>query len=73
MTSDIMVMCVESRPFIPFEMHIVDGRVFCVLHSDYTTMERLALAVVIYDDPGLKEIVDISLIITSLKFLEPLS
>jgi hypothetical protein len=71
-TSDIMVTSVESRPFIPFEMYVVDGRVFRVPHSDYTTMERLALAVVVYDDRGLKEIIDISLI-TSLKFLEPTS
>jgi hypothetical protein len=64
MTSDIIVPFVEERPFTPFEIYLADGRVLRVPHSDHVTMERFAVALVVYDDEGFRQIVDIGLIVS---------
>jgi hypothetical protein len=71
MTSDIITRFVEARPFVPFEIVTVDGRVMPVPHSDFATLERYAAAVVIYDASGRTEIVDPNLIV-SLRPLQPI-
>jgi hypothetical protein len=70
-TTDVIIRFVEVRPFVPFEIVTVDGRVLPVPHSDFVTLERYAAAIVIYDETARAEIVDSNLIV-SLRTLQPL-
>jgi hypothetical protein len=70
-TTELMVRYVERRPFIPFEIITVDGRVIPFPHSDFGSLERYAASIIIFDATGRAEIIDVSLIV-SMRLLEPL-
>ena len=71
MTTAVITRFVDSRPFERFEIVTVDGRLIRVPHSDYVSLERFAMAVVIHLDDGRAEFIDIELIV-SLRTLDPL-
>lgn len=72
MTTALVTRFVEGRPFERFEIVTADGRRIAVPHSDYASLERFAVAVLIHKDDGRAEFIDTSLIV-SIITLDPLA
>ena len=70
MSSEHLVAFLESHPFQPFAMHLVDGREFEVRHKDFATVARGVLGVWYFHPTGEIEIIDTSLI-SSIRTLGP--
>ncbi len=64
MTSAIATRFVDGLPLERFELITVDGRTIRVPHSDYVSLERFGLELIIYFDDGRSEFIDVALIVS---------
>ena len=66
MTSDQVHAFLRARPFVPFAIHLADGRELRVDHPENAMVSDLGLSAAVVNPDGVIEIVDL-LLITSLR------
>ena len=66
MTSDQVHAFLRARPFVPFTIHLADGRQLRVDHPESAMVSDLGLSAAVLNPDGVIEIVDL-LLVTSLR------
>jgi len=64
MTTDTIGRFFFGRPFVGFDIHLVDGRTVRVSHPEMATVEPHATSVSVIDTDGRLEIIDTALIVS---------
>jgi hypothetical protein len=54
----------ERRPFVPFDIKVSDGRVFCVDHAGFLAQSRDGLTVLFVTEDNRDTVIDVSHITT---------
>ena len=62
MQSNQIGIFVESRPFVRFVMHLVDGRTFHVNHPEFVMLAQFNTGIWFLHESGQAELIDIALI-----------
>ena len=60
----------EANPFVPFTVHLADGRSHRVPHRDYLSLSPVGRTIVVYHSDGAGSFLD-SLLITELTVDKP--
>jgi hypothetical protein len=66
MTTDQVHKMLRARPFVPFTLHLADGRALRVNHPENAMVSDLGLSAAVLNPDGVIEIVDL-LLVTSLR------
>ena len=66
MTSDQVHAFLRAKPFVPFTIHMADGRELRVNHPENAMVSDLGLSAAVVNPDGVIEIVDL-LLVTSLR------
>ena len=51
----------HSQPFVPFALHLADGREFLIAHPDFIATAHKSDTIVVYQEDDTFNIVDLSL------------
>ncbi|MEM6750435.1 MAG: hypothetical protein AAGA57_04770 [Planctomycetota bacterium] len=52
MTAEQISTVLLAQPFLPFTIHVADGRSFRVKHPDYVSRSPAGRIVIVYNDDG---------------------
>ena len=64
MTNESLAEMLHHQPFIPFRLHLADGRSFLVDHPDFISRTRGGRTVIVHDKDEHFEVVDLRLVIS---------
>ena len=60
----------EANPFVPFTIHLADGRSYRINHREYISMSPVGRTVIVYGEDGGFDILDM-LLVTVLSVEKP--
>ncbi len=72
MTTDTIGLFFFRRPFVGFDMHLVDGRIVRVSHPETASVGKHLTTVLLVDGDGRSEVIDTAMIV-SCRTVRPVS